>query len=128
MVSLVAVLVLGAVISVVVGRALRRAGRPFLDDVLQDDRVADAVARLLTLLFYLVSLGTVALLATVDFPGMNWLYATSFKLGAVLLVIGVAHGLTLLVLLRIKKRRRRQMVEEEMARRLTGRRPAGGAG
>lgn len=123
MVSIIAVLVLGIAISVVVGRALRSAGRPFLDDVLQDDRVAEAVSRLLTVLFYLVSLGTVALLATLDLSGVNALYATSAKVGIVLLVIGAAHGLTLLVLLRIKKRRRQQMVEEEIAERLTQERP-----
>jgi hypothetical protein len=118
MVSIIAVLVLGVAVSVVVGRALRRAGRPFLDDVLQDDRVADAVSRLLDVLFYLVSLGTVALVASVDLPGVALLYAVSLKVGVVLVVLGGAHGATVLVLLRIKKRRRHQLVEEEMARRL----------
>ena len=124
MVSLIAVLVLGGVVSVVVGRALRGAGRPFLDDVLRDERVSEAVARLLTVLFSLLSLGTVALLATLDLAGWSTVHATALKLGLVLLVLGVAHGLTLLVLLRIKKRRRRQLVEEEFARRASRPAPA----
>jgi hypothetical protein len=121
-VSLVAVLVLGCAISFVVGRTLRTAGRPFLDDVLRDERVSEAVARLLTVLFTLLSLGTVALVAIVELPGWETIYATALKLGIVLLVIGAAHGMTLLVLLRIKKRRRRQLLEEDFARRVN--RPA----
>jgi multisubunit Na+/H+ antiporter MnhB subunit len=106
-------LVLGVVITVVVGRALRAAGRPFLDDVMQDDRVADSMARLLTLLFYLVSLGATFLVSTYQMPaGVNWLYATSIKVGIVLLVIGALHGATLVALLVIKKRRRIQLAEE----------------
>jgi hypothetical protein len=109
-------LVLGVVISVVVGRALRAAGRPFLDDVMQDDRVADSMARLLTLLFYLVSLGATLLVSTYQMPpGVNWLYATSIKVGIVLLLVGALHGATLVSLLLIKKRRRVQLAEEAIA-------------
>ena len=118
MVSIVAVLVLGTVVSVVVGRILRRAGRPFLDDVLRDERVSEAVARLLSVMFYLLALGTVALIGTIPLDEMPWLYATSLKLGAVLLIIGAVHGFTILALLRIKKRRRQQLLQEGMAERL----------
>jgi hypothetical protein len=121
-VSLVAVLVLGCAISVVVGNALRGAGRPFLDDVLRDGCLNEAVARLLTVLFYLLALVTVALISILDLPGWSTVYAIALKLGIVLLVIGAAHGLTLIVLLRIKKRRRRQVLEEDFARRTS--RPA----
>jgi hypothetical protein len=106
-------LVLGVVITVVVGRALRSAGRPFLDDVMQDDRVADSMARLLTVLFYLVSLGAALLVSTYQVPpGVNWLYATAMKAGIVLLLVGALHGATLVSLLLIKKRRRVQLAEE----------------
>ncbi|GAA4737268.1 hypothetical protein [Actinomycetospora chibensis] len=115
MTGVITVLVVGTVVSLLVGRVLRRAGRPFLDDVLRDERVADAGATLLTVLFHLLSLGTVALVASTTLPPMPWIYDVSLKLGIVLIVIGVAHGATLMLLLRIKKRRRRQILEENLA-------------
>jgi hypothetical protein len=121
--SIIIVLVLGIAVTVVVGRALQGLGQPFLEDVFSDQRVSDSVARLLSVLFYLLALGVVALVGTMNLSSMNWLYATSAKLGVVLLVLGVVHGGTLLALLRIKKRRRHQMVEENIAARAaTGRR------
>jgi hypothetical protein len=115
--SIIIVLVLGVAVTIVVGRALQGLGEPFLEDVFQDQRVSDSVARLLSVLFYLLALGVVALVGTVNLSSMTWLYATSAKLGIVLLVLGVVHGGTLLALLRIKKRRRHQMVEENIAAR-----------
>lgn len=115
-------LVLGLVVAVVAGRALQRAGRPFLDDVFPDGRVADSAARLLGVLYYLLSAGAAFLISTARMPAAtNWLAATSMKVGAVLLLVGVLHGATLAALLLIKNRRQRLLAATAVARRRTRR-------
>lgn len=115
--SLIA-LALGVILCIVVGRVLERVGRPFLDDVFKDERVSAAVARLLSVMFYLLAFGSIALVGTLPMPDLGWLQATALKLGITLLVLGGAHASVVGLLLIVKKRRRRQILEEEMARRV----------
>jgi hypothetical protein len=89
-----------------VGRVLRTAGRPFLDEVFADPAVAESVNRLLAVLFHLVTLGVLALIARVDVGGGGVLQSLVTRLGVVLLVLGLAHGISMLVLLRVRDRRR----------------------
>lgn len=104
----VAVVVLGAVITVLVGVLLYRNGEPFLTDVFGGDRErAIGINRLLVVLFHLVVLGMLALISVLEVPwatGATQLVLT--KLGVVLLVLGAAHGATMVVLTRIRLRRR----------------------
>lgn len=104
----VAIVVFGAVITVLVGVLLYRNGEPFLTDVFGGDRErAIGTNRLLVVLFHLVVLGLLALMSVLEVP-----WATSAtqlvltKLGMVLLVLGGAHGATMVVLTRIRVRRR----------------------
>ena len=103
----VTVVVLGAMITVLVGVILYRNGEPFLADVLGDQDRAVGVNRLLVVLFHLVVLGMLALISVLAVPwaeGAMEIVLT--KLGLVLLVLGIAHGMTMLVLTRIRTRRR----------------------
>lgn len=91
-----------------VGRTLARNGRVFLVDVTHGDRkLADAVNRLLTVGFYLVNLGFVALHlrlgGSVDSVRESC-EALSVKIGTVLLVLGALHLANVFVLGRIRRR------------------------
>lgn len=109
------VLVLGVALTFLVGQVLMRAGQGFLNDVFDDPTAARSVNRLVTLLFHLVVLGLVALITTVDFPTDGVFETVLTKIGVILLVNGAGHGLTLLVLGRIRARRREQEIVDEMA-------------
>lgn len=104
----VTVVVLGALLTVLVGVLLYRNGEPFLVDVFGGDRErATGINRLLVVLFHLVVLGMLALISVLEVPwatGATQIVLT--KLGVVLLVLGGAHGATMAVLTRIRLRRR----------------------
>lgn len=103
----VTVVVLGAVLTIVVGLILYRVGEPFLEEVFGDRRRARSMNRLLVVLFNLVVLGILALISVIDVPwvqGEVQLVVT--KLGVVLLVLGAAHGFAMYGLGRIRSRRR----------------------
>ncbi|MFF4538843.1 hypothetical protein [Streptomyces aureus] len=107
-VAYVIYLVVSIALTVWVARTLSHNGRIFLSDVLRgDERLADAVNRLLVVGFYLVNLGFVALYLhqsdeITDARGI--FEALSTKLGVVLLVLGVMHLANVYVLNRIRRR------------------------
>jgi hypothetical protein len=106
----------GFILTVFVGVVLRRSGHGFLRDVFDDDDTANSVTNLLTVLFFLVALGFLALISTyqpIQVEGTVQLVIT--QLGGVLLVLGVLHGATLLLLARVRSRRRSQTLETEMS-------------
>jgi hypothetical protein len=87
-----------------VGRALYRAGGPFLEETLHDKTLADSVNRLLVVGFYLVGLGGVALLLQVDSTLgsiADLVRAVATKLGMGLLLLGGLHMINLVVLRRL---------------------------
>ena len=103
----VTVVLLGTMLTVLVGMLLYRNGEPFLTEVLGDRERATGINRLLLVLFLLVVLGVLALISVVDVPWVDdapQLVLT--KLGVVLLVLGAAHGTTMGGLLRMRIRRR----------------------
>ncbi|MEY9876045.1 hypothetical protein ABH931_005552 [Streptacidiphilus sp. MAP12-33] len=106
-VTYVVYLALSLSLTVWVGRTLSRAGRVFLADVFHgNEKLAEAVNHLLVVGFYLVNLGFVALWLRVgdndvqDVPGV--FRALSYKVGTVLLVLGVMHLLNVYVLNRFR--------------------------
>lgn len=110
------IVVIGLVLTLIVGQVLIRAGHGFLRDVFDDDEVATSTTRLLAVLFHLVALGFLALVSTyqpIQVEGTVQLVVT--QLGGVLLVLGLLHGLTLLLLARVRNRRRSQAIETEMS-------------
>ncbi|WP_371497886.1 hypothetical protein OG871_18200 [Kitasatospora sp. NBC_00374] len=107
-VSYAAYLPVATGVTVWVARTLSRNGRIFLADVFSgDDRLADAVNQLLVVGFYLINLGFVALWmrndeVVADLQGV--FNALSYKLGTVLLLLGVMHLGNVYVLNRIRRR------------------------
>jgi hypothetical protein len=92
-----------------VARTLSRSGRVFLADVFHgSEKLADAVNHLLVVGFYLVNLGFVALWlrgGDTDVRDVRGIFtALSYKVGTVLLVLGVLHLLNVYVLNRIRRR------------------------
>ncbi|MEU9130313.1 hypothetical protein AB0D08_19765 [Kitasatospora sp. NPDC048540] len=107
-VSYAAYLPVATGVTVWVARTLSRNGRVFLADVFAgDDRLADAVNQLLVVGFYLINLGFVALwMRNGDTVGdlQGVFDALSYKLGTVLLLLGVMHLGNVYVLNRIRRR------------------------
>ncbi len=90
------------------GRVLHRAGRTFLADAFAGNTVlVGAVQRLLDIGFYLVSLGYVTLTYSTVLQMDSWdqvIDIVSWKVGGLLLVLGVAHIFNLLVLAVLRMR------------------------
>lgn len=110
------IIAIGFVLTLVVGQILIRSGHGFLRDVFDDDEMATSTTRLLAVLFHLVALGFLAVVSTyqpVEVEGTVQLVVT--QIGFDLLVLGLLHGLTLLLLARVRSRRRSQSLEESMS-------------
>lgn len=122
----VSVLVIGLALTLVVGQILMRAGQEFLQEVFDDRGTARSVNRLLAVLFHLVVLGILSIISTVDVPTEGVLETVITKIGVVLLVLGAAHGGTMLMLARIRSKRREQDLADEMTAQLEVSRQQGG--
>jgi len=96
-------------LTVTVGAALARSGRVVMTAVFGDERLADAVSRLVVLALYLLNFGYVALtlgaIAHVT-TAAQAVGVLSVKLGEELLVLGGLHLTSLIVLGRIRRRQR----------------------
>jgi hypothetical protein len=100
-----------------VGRLLVVAGEPFLQDVFKDQKVTRSVSRLLSVLFYLITLGVLA----IDFEIGGVIQTIVVKLGVVLLILGIAYGTSMLVLIRIRERKQAAQISEQVQQKLSGR-------
>ncbi|HEX3792186.1 MAG TPA: hypothetical protein VHW44_30260 [Pseudonocardiaceae bacterium] len=108
-----AFLIIGVVIVAVIGQLLVRGGKRYLSPqssaATQGERVsAGSAAVLVSVLFYLLTLGVVALLTVVGFGGSP---STQFliRLGIFLVVLAVIFGVTLSVL---NRRRQEELATE----------------
>ncbi|WP_433505520.1 hypothetical protein ACQP04_02830 [Pseudonocardia halophobica] len=101
-------LIAAVLLTVAVGQVLLRRGQPFLEEVFQSNEAAHSINILLSVLFHLLTLGVLALLSTIDVP-----IVTQF--GIALIVVGIAYGISMLVLLRIRERRRQDQLFERRA-------------
>lgn len=110
----VAFLVLGVALVLIDGQLIYRSGRGYLREVYRPD-VARSMIQLVTVLFHLVVLGLLALISLLDVDTGLPVRDVVVKLGVVLLVLAVAHGLTLTILVQIRDRRRREQISDEMA-------------
>ncbi|MBC3194585.1 hypothetical protein H7X46_26400 [Pseudonocardia sp. C8] len=107
--------VIGVLVTVGVGQILLRSGQPFLEDVFRNNESAHSVNRLLVVLFHLLTLGVLGMISIIDVPeNAGPAQTIVFKLGVVLLLVGIAYGISMLVLLRIRERRRQQAVSAEI--------------
>ena len=109
------IVVVGGLITLVVGQILMRSGIGFLRDVFDSEESAVSANRLLGVLFHLIALGFLALISTYrpfDVQGTVQIVIT--QLGGVMLLLGVLHGLALLLLSRIRSKRRNESLETAM--------------
>lgn len=100
-------LVLSLVLTVWVARTLHRHGRVFLITAFHgDETLADSVNHLLVVGFYLINLGWVTLALETQSAPQNIhevFELLSYKLGVVLLVLGVMHFFNIYVFNRMRK-------------------------
>jgi hypothetical protein len=109
------IVIVGGLITLVVGQILMRSGIGFLRDVFDSEDSAVSANRLLGVLFHLIALGFLALISTYrpfDVQGTVQIVIT--QLGGVMLLLGVLHGLALLLLSRIRSKRRNESLETAM--------------
>src|SRR5689334_10863093 len=102
-ITYVVYLLLSIGLTIWVARTLSRSGKVFLADVFHgNDKLADAVNHLLVVGFYLVNLGFVALWlrgGDNNVQGTTGVFqALSYKVGTVLLVLGLMHLVNVYVL------------------------------
>ena len=121
MAQYVALLAVSVGLTFLVGRLLVRAGQPFLLEVFHDEKVTRSVNLLLSVLFHLVTLGVLAIISVSDVAGDNMLQTFVVKLGVVLLTLGLAYGISMLVLIRVRERRRAAEISEHVQERLADR-------
>ncbi|MFD8494531.1 hypothetical protein [Amycolatopsis sp. NPDC059657] len=114
-------LLIGVALVAVDGQIIYRSGRRYLENSYGDAEAGASMTRLVTVLFHLAVLGLLALLSTIDMGGSD-LPGIVGRVGVLLLVLAIAHGITLAVLGRIREEqvdeaavtgRRQQRVEPE---------------
>lgn len=119
----VVLLIVSVVLTFVVGRLLVTAGEPFLNEVFQDRAVTKSVNLLLSVLFHLITLGVLAIITIINLGNLENQPLQRFvvRLGLVLLVLGVAYGVSMLVLIRVRERRRADEISEHVTEKLAER-------
>jgi divalent metal cation (Fe/Co/Zn/Cd) transporter len=117
----IVLLVISIAIAVAVGRVLATSGEPFLQEVFDNEKVTRSVNNLLSVLFHLISIGVVTIISAWDLNVGSQFQNMIVKVGMVLLVLGIAYGVSMLVLIRIRERRRASQIAEEVQMRLSDR-------
>ena len=117
----ITLLVISIAITIVVGRVLVVSGEPFLQEVFQDEKVTRSVNRLLSVLFYLITIGVLTIISVWNIDVGSQLQNMVVKIGIVLIVLGVAYGISMLVLIRVRERRRATQIAEEVQLKLSDR-------
>jgi hypothetical protein len=116
------IVVIGLIVTVIVGQILMRTGLGFLRDVFGDQDVAQSITRLLGVGFHLVALGFLALISTWQpFAVQGTVQLVVTRVGGILLFLGVLHVITLVVLARVRNNARARQVAASL--RGGGRRP-----
>jgi type VI protein secretion system component VasK len=113
--SYIVFLLLGVVLVGVDGQIIYRSGRRYLEESHGATEASASMTRLVTALFHLTVLGLLALITTIDFGGDNPTEAVIVRLGVVLLMLAIAHGITIGVLTKVRARQKREGLAEEMA-------------
>lgn len=115
----ITLLVVSIVITIAVGQVLMRSGEPFLQEVFQGEKVTSSVNRLLSVLFYLITIGVLTIISVWNIDVGTQLQNMVVKMGIVLIVLGIAYGVSMLVLIRVRERRRADQISEEVQLKLS---------
>jgi uncharacterized membrane protein YuzA (DUF378 family) len=110
--SYVTTIVIGIIITLVVGRFLRRAGYDLLREVFGERTSTTSLNYLLITLYHLIALGLLTLVATSNPLGLDGIQLIITKTGIFLLVLGAVYGLTVLALAIARNRRRTEALED----------------
>ncbi|SFW80658.1 hypothetical protein [Amycolatopsis australiensis] len=115
-------LAIGIALVFIDGQIIYRSGRRYLENSYGDPAAGASMTRLVTVLFHLATLGVLALVSTIDMGGSD-LPGVVGRLGVLLLILALAHAITLAALARIRgeqeveavvqRGNRRQRVEPE---------------
>ena len=112
--SYIAFLVLGVVLVAVDGQIIYRSGRRYLEHSYGDPEAGASMTRLVTVLFHLAVLGLMLLISTIN-VGSTPTEGVVMRLGIVLLLLALVHGLTIAILSRIRDRQLQERLADEMA-------------
>jgi hypothetical protein len=110
----ITLLVISVAITIAVGRVLVMSGEPFLQEVFEDEKVTRSVNRLLSVLFHLITIGVLTIISVWQVDVGSQLQNMVVKLGIVLIVLGIAYGISMLVLIRVRQQRRADQIAEEV--------------
>lgn len=102
--SYVLFLILGIGLVFADGQIIYRSGLRYLGNSYGDRGSGRSMARLVSVLFHLGVLGVLALISTIDFTTDTPLEGVVLRLGVVLVVLAIAHAITISVLTRIRDR------------------------
>jgi hypothetical protein len=111
--SYVTFLIVGVVLVLIDGQIIARSGRGYLRKVYEPE-AARSMIQLVVGLVYLVVLGLLALISMIDINTGLPVRDVVAKLGILLLVLAAAHGLTIIILMRIRDRRWQEQMSEEI--------------
>lgn len=119
----VAFLLFGIVLIAVDGQVLYRSGRRYLVSAYGERGGAGSVGRLVTILFYLVMFGVLALISTVDTPTNGSLPEIVTRIGILLLIMAAGHGIATWILATLRRNQENQRLNETLARQFEERNP-----
>lgn len=111
--SYAAFLLISSLLVIVDAVIITISGRKYLGDD-ANRGMSLAASWLTTTLFTLIVLGLVALVSTIDLPVDGDLQKLVTKLGIVLLLLAVAHAITMNVLARYRGEERQEQLAEEL--------------
>src|SRR3954466_8450320 len=117
----ITLLVISVAITIAVGRVLPMSARAPLREVFEDEKVTTSVNRLLSVLFHLITIGVLTIISVWSIDVGTQLQNMVVKLGIVLVVLGIAYGVSMLVLMRVRERRRADTISEEVQMKLSDR-------
>ncbi|MEU6262988.1 hypothetical protein [Saccharopolyspora shandongensis] len=114
--SFVVFLIVGAALVVGDGQLIRRSGTTYLQSTARDSAAADSVNQLVVVVFHLAALGLLALISVLPMDVGSDPETVVARLGVLLLVLAVAHGVTISTLGRIRTHQQSQTLQEEIVR------------
>ncbi|WP_206789877.1 hypothetical protein [Amycolatopsis sp. MtRt-6] len=94
-------LAIGVALVLIDGQIIYRSGRRYLENSYGDPAAGASMTRLVTVLFHLATLGVLALISTIEM-GSSDLPGVVGRIGVLLLILALAHAITLGVLARIR--------------------------
>ncbi|MGW4528924.1 hypothetical protein [Amycolatopsis sp. NPDC004378] len=94
-------LAIGVALVLIDGQIIYRSGRRYLENSYGDPAASASMTRLVTVLFHLATLGVLALVSTIDMGGSD-LPGVVARLGVLLLILALAHAITIAALARIR--------------------------